>query len=523
MKLLKCFLICYAIVLVGCNRQSTYERILVEADSLIEQQTDSALNLLNGMTDILEKGDDSSRAYYILLLTQARYKCYQPVLPDSLMRFAVRYYENSGNASMICRSYYYLAMPLYEKGQKEEALLLLKKGETIAAKEHDMCYMAKYHESLCMVNYDSQNHHLMLKYAKLSLDDAENLKDTIKIIRNLSHVSTAYYRLGNYPEAKKYILKSLALIDSIDKETKAYILTNVGILYHTAGNIEYSRLFLEKAVCAKPLPHTFAELGNIYAESGDMGKAEKNWKIALNAGDSQTVIDVLTSMQDYYEQQKNYKLAIEINHKKEALKDSILSVSKQEALAEIQHKYDSQVKENKYYKVLTWLFGCILFFILLTLVLIYAFRWSISKFTNQLSVKEEVIRDAQRKITMLRDMDGEHNEEIAALQDQIVTIQKQTFEQLGRGREIYNKIVEGGKLSSTDKEQYLIEYYAILHYETFASWMRMYKDLSTRLLTFLILQDMGKSNAEIEQILSVTNSSLRSIKTRLKAKKKLRQ
>ena len=143
-----------------------------------------------------------------------------------------------------------------------------------------------------------------------------------------------------------------------------------------------------------------------------MGKAEKNWKIALNAGDSQTVIDVLTSMQDYYEQQKNYKLAIEINHKKEALKDSILSVSKQEALAEIQHKYDSQVKENKYYKVLTWLFGCILFFILLTLVLIYAFRWSISKFTNQLSVKEEVIRDAQRKITMLRDMDGEHNEEM---------------------------------------------------------------------------------------------------------------
>lgn len=254
-----------------------------------------------------------------------------------------------------------------------------------------------------------------------------------------------------------------------------------------------------------------------------MGKAEKNWKIALNAGDSQTVIDVLTSMQDYYEQQKNYKLAIEINHKKEALKDSILSVSKQEALAEIQHKYDSQVKENKYYKVLTWLFGCILFFILLTLVLIYAFRWSISKFTNQLSVKEEVIRDAQRKITMLRDMDGEHNEEIAVLQDQIVTIQKQTFEQLGRGREIYNKIVEGGKLSSTDKEQYLIEYYAILHYETFASWMRMYKDLSTRLLTFLILQDMGKSNAEIEQILSITNSSLRSIKTRLKAKKKLRQ
>ena len=131
MKRLGYFLLFYIIVLAGCNRQTGYERLLVEADSLMEQHTDSALRLLESIPDVMDKSDDASRAYYTLLLTQARYKCYQPVPADSLMRSAVRYYEQSDNPSLLCRAYYYLAMPLYEQGHHEEALRLLKKGEEL--------------------------------------------------------------------------------------------------------------------------------------------------------------------------------------------------------------------------------------------------------------------------------------------------------------------------------------------------------------------------------------------------------
>ena len=78
MKRLRYLLFFYAIVLAGCGNQSAYDRLLVEADSLIEQHTDSALRLLESIPDVADKGNEASRAYYILLLTQARYKRYQP-------------------------------------------------------------------------------------------------------------------------------------------------------------------------------------------------------------------------------------------------------------------------------------------------------------------------------------------------------------------------------------------------------------------------------------------------------------
>ena len=114
-------------------------------------------------------------------------------------------------------------------------------------------------------------------------------------------------------------------------------------------------------------------------------------------------------------------------------------------------------------------------------------------------------------------MDGEHHEEIMALNAQIKILRQQTNEQLGRGKEVYDAVAAGNKLQSLNKEHYLIEYYSILRYEQYSLWMNGYKDLTARLLTFLILQDMGKSDTEIQDILSITNSSLRSIKTRLKA------
>jgi hypothetical protein len=44
---------------------------------------------------------------------------------DSLLANTVRYYEQAANLPMLCQAIYYRTMPLYEKGQHAEALLLL--------------------------------------------------------------------------------------------------------------------------------------------------------------------------------------------------------------------------------------------------------------------------------------------------------------------------------------------------------------------------------------------------------------
>lgn len=511
--------ICYAMIFASCTCQSTYERVLVEADNLIEQHSDSALHLLEGMVDILEKGDESNRAYYTLLLTQARYMCYKPVPTDSLMRSAVCYYEKSGNLAMLCRAYYYRAMPLYEQGQHEEALLLLKKGEELATRNHNQLYMAKYHESLCMVNYQSQNHPLMLKYARLSLDDAIKLNDTAKITRSLSHISTALYRIGAHSESKNYILKSLSLAKKIDKETKAYILSNVGVACHSAGNTDFARYYLAQSLRIKPLPHTFAELGNVYAESGNMEEAEKNWKEALKAGDAQTVLDVLTSMQNKYEQQNNYKSAIEISNRRDVLKDSLFYASKQATLADIQHKYDKQVIENKYYKALTWLFGIILLIIIIIIGYYFYHRRMVRRFTSKLFESRLAVERAAQEIERLESSEEKHVKEVEKLKKSIADIRRQDYEKIGYGKVIYEKVKANKTILYRKEEESLIEYYTVFHHETYNQWMNTYKNLTIRPIVYLILADMGKSDQEIQGILGVTNGAIRVMKSRLNAKK----
>ncbi|MBQ9676807.1 MAG: hypothetical protein IJV44_01560 [Prevotella sp.] len=222
-------------------------------------------------------------------------------------------------------------------------------------------------------------------------------------------------------------------------------------------------------------------------------------------------------MQRRYEQQHDYQSAIDISNRVHHIKDSMTQASEQATLAEIQHKYDRQVVENKYYKSLTWLFGSLLLLIVVSIGYYYYHRRTVKRYTSKLTANEEAIRNAQQKIALLENMDGEHHEEIMALNAQIQMMRQQTYEQLGRGKEVYDAVIGGGKLQSTNKEHYLIEYYSVLHYEQYALWMSKYKDLTSRLLTYLILQDMGKSDSEIQETLSITNSSLRSIKTRLKA------
>ena len=361
----------------GCSRQQTYDRFLVEADSLVEQHADSVRQLLEGMAEILDEGDEGSRAYYTLLLTQARYMCYKATPSDSLIDACVRYYEESGDQKMLCRAYYYRAMTRYEEGKHEDALLLLKKGEEIATHHHDILYMSKYHESLCMVNGDAKYYDMALRYAKLALADNRTLRDTSSIIRNLSQISTMCYRLGRVEESRDIILSVLPFLDKMAPVERSYTLTNIGCTMHSVGDMESARHYLNESLRINPMANTYCELGDICAEDGDMAEAEKNWNKAMakatETNDNQIILNVLSSWSYMYAVRGDYEKALDISERFYQMKDSLNRISEQATLAEIQHKYDRQVVENKYYKVLAWsmtgAFAALIMIVLLTIII----------------------------------------------------------------------------------------------------------------------------------------------------------
>jgi len=527
-KRMPVFLLLVVLALIGC-RQRTIDRTLGEANTVVEHNADSAYALLQQIPDAAQSDNDATRAFYALLANQAAYKLYKPVLPDSLMQAAVSYYRQTNNLPLLCRACYYRAMPLYEQGRHDQALQLLKEGEQIAAELNDLLQLSKYYESLCMVNDRSRNNDLMLKYATQFLDNAFQLGDTVLIARGYCHVSTANARMNRPEETREIILKTLPLLNSMDSIAKAYILTNIACTLHDEGDNKQAKYYLELSLGSHPRPNTYAELGMIYAEEGNDAEAMKCWQKALSSENPKIVVNTLNSIAKQYKRQHDYENALAIAERLSNLKDSIHDSSEQAKVAEIQHRYDRQVVENRLYKTLTWSLSGAVVVLIFLMIAVYYHRRVVKTFSNKLDESMQSLMETQRQIVLLEserqkqiEQQGKANEKynrrIEALKKKAEGITREATERIGHGRDVYKAALKNNPIRLREDEDCLIEYFSVMHHKTYSLWVQNYSQLSSRLITFLILQDMGKTDADIEHILSIEYSSVRSIKSRLKAK-----
>ncbi|MBR1400679.1 MAG: hypothetical protein IJ562_03695 [Prevotella sp.] len=226
-------------------------------------------------------------------------------------------------------------------------------------------------------------------------------------------------------------------------------------------------------------------------------------------------------------QRRNYELLHD--HERAANMAQLVKLAKelihhsyeQEKIAELQHQYEQQTSDRRHYQLLAYLFGLLLLVILLVLAILYFNRKRIEQYNSILDYNAKKIERAQRRIEVLSTESEAHDKEISRLNDKITSARRYTNERLGRGKEVLDLILAGGKLPpSADDENCLIDYYSVSHYAVFHEWTTGYNHLTARLYTYLILQDMGKQDDDIARILCVSPSAVRSIKSRVKARKK---
>lgn len=126
-----------SLLLISCI--STVDRpdlTLLHADSLIHSgHPDSALFLLDSL-NLSHFSTEVSKAWYALLLTQAKDKNYIPHTDDSLIRRAVDYFDASNDILQRAKAHYYWGRVYQDKGEVENtvreyltSLALLKKAD----------------------------------------------------------------------------------------------------------------------------------------------------------------------------------------------------------------------------------------------------------------------------------------------------------------------------------------------------------------------------------------------------------
>ena len=129
-------LVVFVLSLAGCSNGTTrYDQRLIVADNVMHQHPDSALQLLTELdTHTLKHQADI--AYYSLLLTQARYRCYVPATSDSTINVALDYYEKHKDENeKLTRSYIYKGAVMEELDEPESAMNYYKRAISNASKD----------------------------------------------------------------------------------------------------------------------------------------------------------------------------------------------------------------------------------------------------------------------------------------------------------------------------------------------------------------------------------------------------
>ena len=119
-------------VVPGCSDATRYDSRLTTADSLMHDNPDSALAIIEAVNRA-SLTTEHDRAYRDLLLTQARYRKRTAFANDSIINYALSYYRaHPAEREKLTRAYIYKGAVMEELGQPDSAMLYYKTAEKVA-------------------------------------------------------------------------------------------------------------------------------------------------------------------------------------------------------------------------------------------------------------------------------------------------------------------------------------------------------------------------------------------------------
>ena len=132
------------------------------------------------------------------------------------------------------------------------------------------------------------------------------------------------------------------------------------------------------------------------------------------------------------------------------------------------------------------------------------------KYTSSLSTNK-------KRMDSLNQVIRKKEQEIISAKEQMEHIRKVSNLQLGRGKEIYENVQNGGLMKnfSVEDEQCFIDYYAFLCPKELEEIIAPYKSLTMRHTTYLILSKMDFCDKSIQQILFISPSTIRNYRSRM--------
>jgi tetratricopeptide (TPR) repeat protein len=232
---------------------------------------------------------------------------------------ALTEYEKSGNSSGIANILNNIGVVYYAWGQNGKALNYYNKSMDAFDKTKDKLGISKVKNNIGNLFFESKNYDSALVYYSSSLKMKQGLNDINGEALLLNNIGNVYGEKGDFKVARQYFLSSLSIYQKQDEPYgEALALINISSLFKAEERPDSAIIYIQKALAisesigAEDLKTDCYEiLTDIYEENG-------NHKDAL----------------------KNYRLYIETKNK-------IKSQETQNAIEELNLKYETEKKEQQ--------------------------------------------------------------------------------------------------------------------------------------------------------------------------------
>lgn len=401
-------ILCVTVMLTAaCSHRASYNSTIEQAEGMTDTDPHGALTLIYGRKDSLCAGAADS-ALYELVYTEAVHDLGVKLNDGRYISSSEQYFRLNGDRRRRARALVQAALCMYDNRNLHDAVMLMKKAEDVADGEDDSFLHFRIAAALAMMNRETGNRTLVMKYRRCELDAARRSGSERHMARAWNDMAAEYRRTGDTDSFMTCMNRCLPLTSKAAPEAQALIRTNMGCYHMNRGDTARAMQLFTMAYTASPDRLASLMLGDIYATRNDMDRAVAMW---YDAADSYTATISKNALKRLIARSLadgDGKTQLFLSERLNSVYDGEISAGTASELVNLQKDYDSMRSERLHQERIMKMGGA-------AALLVIAMVWFVVYHRRRMSHYGRVINTQNRRLKEMNDgytRDLEHYREL---------------------------------------------------------------------------------------------------------------
>ena len=327
-------------VVTSCQfTPKSMDSLLDRVEGCMEAHPDSALQLLESVTEP-EKMSEESLARYYLLLTQARDKNYQDLSSDSSIIYSVNYFKDHDDPSRYGKSMYYYGRVMQMCDEDIRAMKIYLEAQNALKEAGEYKMLGLLSENMAILNRNQSLYTEAIHCSQKAIGYYYEAKDTLGVADAYQTLRNTFFLIQPMDSLKKGVDRSLSFFDTNPVRLTVSADKLLGLVYSYQKQYEEAeRLFLkvlaEEPNESKKIRH-YLSLGHLYQMMGRKQEAEKYLDVCLKDDDLLVRSEAYSCLSDMAVSDSDIKQAFYFKQMADSLFYIVENDRKRDAIAHLQ-------------------------------------------------------------------------------------------------------------------------------------------------------------------------------------------